>query len=97
MLTSPRMPPTSPNLASVETSGALTPSRKGPRPPLRRGQSIDGYSRAQLVRLVQWIESDELIRTEGELVMETMRELGFQKRGKKIVAAIQAPIRQARR
>jgi len=86
-----------PALASVETSGALPPSRKGPRPPLRRGQPIDAYSRAQLVRLVQWIESDELIRTEDELVVETMRELGFQKRGKKIVAAIQAAIRQARR
>jgi hypothetical protein len=30
-------------------------------------------------------------------VVETMRELGFQKRGKKIVAAIEAAIRPARR
>lgn len=45
----------------------------------------------------RWIESDELIRTQDELILETMRELGFQKRGKKIVAAIEAAIFQARR
>jgi hypothetical protein len=48
-------------------------------------------------RLVRWIESDELIRTKDELVLETIRELGFQRRGTKIVAAIEAAIWQARR
>jgi very-short-patch-repair endonuclease len=71
--------------------------RHGPRPPLRRGQSIDAYTQAVLVRLVRWIESDELIRTHDELVSETVRELGFQKRGSRIVAAVEAAIRQARR
>lgn len=72
-------------------------TRQGPRPPLRRGQPIDTYTQAQLVRLVRWIESDEQIRTQDELVLEMMRELRFQKRGKKIVAAIETAIRQARR
>jgi very-short-patch-repair endonuclease/DNA polymerase III delta prime subunit len=72
------------------------PARKGPFPPVSPGQPIDWYTQEQLVRLVRWIESDELIRTEDELLLETMRELGFQKRGKKIVAAIRAAIRQAR-
>jgi very-short-patch-repair endonuclease len=73
------------------------PTRTGSRPPLRRGEPIDHYTQADLVRLVRWIESDDLIRTEPELVMEMVRELGFQKRGKKIVAAIEAAILQARR
>lgn len=67
---------------SPTPTGHLAPARKGPRPPLRRGQPIDAYSRTQLIRLVQWIESDELIRTEDELLVETMRKLGFQKRGR---------------
>jgi hypothetical protein len=72
------------------------PRRHGARPPLRRGQPIDAYTRGQLVQLVRWIESDDQVRTQDELVLETMRELGFQKRGRKIVAAIEGAIRQAR-
>lgn len=75
----------------------VRPTRIGRGPPFPRGLPINEYTQAQLVRLIEWIESDELIRTEDELLVETMRELGFQKRGKKIVAAIRAAIRQARR
>jgi very-short-patch-repair endonuclease len=71
-------------------------ARQGQRPPISRYEPIDAYTQAQLVQLVRWIKSDDLIRTEDELVIETMRELGFQKRGKKIVAAILAAVRQAR-
>jgi len=73
------------------------PMRNGPRPPIRRGLGITDYSQSQLVRLVRWIESDDRLRTEDELLEETMRELGFQKRGSRIVAAIYQAIRQARR
>jgi len=63
----------------------------------RRRQPIDHYSQSQLVRLIRWIESDDLIRTEQELLDETVRELGFQKHGKNIVSAVKAAIQQARR
>jgi very-short-patch-repair endonuclease/DNA polymerase III delta prime subunit len=76
---------------------AESAARQRSRPPVRRGQPIDAYTQTQLAQLVRWIESDDLIRTQDELVLETMRELGFHKRGKKIVAAIEAAIRQARR
>jgi len=82
--------------APREVVEVATPSRQGSRPLLRRGQPIDTYTQAQLVRLVRWIESDELIRTKDDLVLETIRELGFQRRGTKIVIAIEAAIRQAR-
>ena len=52
---------------------------------------------SELVRLIRWIESDDLIRTEDELLVATMRELGFDRRGKKIVAVITAALRQARK
>jgi hypothetical protein len=48
------------------------------------------------VQVVRWIETDDLVRTEDDLLLDTMAELGFQKRGTKIVAAIRAAIRQAR-
>jgi very-short-patch-repair endonuclease/DNA polymerase III delta prime subunit len=71
--------------------------RNGPRPPLRRGRPITEYSRTGLVRLVRWIESDDLLRTEGELLEETMRELGFKRHGSRVVAAITQAIQEARR
>jgi hypothetical protein len=46
---------------------------------------------------LRWIELDELIWTKDELVLETLRELGFQRGGPKTVLAIEAAIRQARR
>jgi hypothetical protein len=48
------------------------------------------------MRLIHWIESDDLIRTEDELLLETMHELGFKRGGKKIVVRIRVAIKQAR-
>jgi len=72
-------------------------TRRGPRPPLRRGLPIDYYTPAQLIQVIRWIESDDQLRTEDELLVEAMRELGFQRHGKKIVSSLRAAIRQARR
>ena len=56
--------------------------RTGPRPWISRGQPIDAYSDTELLKLAQWIRSDDILRTEDELLQEMMRELGFQRRGK---------------
>lgn len=70
--------------------------RHGSRPAVRRGLPITDYTPAQLVRLIRWIESDDRLRTQDELLEETMRDLGFQKRGSRIVTAITQAIRHAR-
>jgi very-short-patch-repair endonuclease len=62
---------------------------RGPRPISVGRLSIDEYSGVELARLIQWIESDTLLRPKGQLIDEAMRESGFQRRGKKIVAAIE--------
>jgi hypothetical protein len=49
----------------------------------------------QLVAMVRWIESDTLLRTEEELLAELMTELGFRKRGSRIVEVLTAAIRAA--
>jgi hypothetical protein len=56
------------------------------------GLNIDAYSDAELVRLAHWIRTDDLLRTEDELLQEMMRELGFQRRGKNVVAKLTAAI-----
>jgi very-short-patch-repair endonuclease len=69
--------------------------RTGPRPWIIRGQPIEAYSDAELLRLAQWIRSDDILRTEDELLQEMMRELGFQRRGKNVVARLTAAITQS--
>ena len=45
---------------------------------------------------MRWIESDTLLRTEEELLTETMRTLGFTRKGSKITAALTDAITLAR-
>ena len=72
------------------------PPSRGPRPPVQPGQKIDDYSPGQLTSIIEWIESDGRLRTEDELLAEAMQELGFKRRGTKIVAALTEAIRRAR-
>ena len=71
--------------------------RRGPCPIQITGEGIDRYSHYQLVDLIQWIKSDTLLRTEDELLSEALRQLGFKKRGSRIVAGLTDAIRDARR
>lgn len=67
------------------------------RCPIRGGRaSIDAYSHRELVRLINWIESDTLLRTKEQLIEEAMFELGFKRRGAKILAALDRAIAEAR-
>jgi very-short-patch-repair endonuclease len=71
-------------------------SRRSPRPNVPRGWKIHEYWRHQLVEIVKWIESDDLLRTEDEVIDEAMRELGFRRRGANIVATLRWAVREAR-
>ncbi len=70
---------------------------RGPKPPVPPGLPIDQYTQRELVAIVRWIESDTLLRTEDQVLAEVVRVLGFQRRGTRIVAAMQQAIAQARR
>jgi hypothetical protein len=60
------------------------------------GRHLNEYSHAQLCAIVAWVQSDTLLRTEDQLLTETMRELGFQKRGKRIAEALVSAIKAQR-
>jgi very-short-patch-repair endonuclease len=66
--------------------------RMGPRPAITRGCPIDTYSDTELLSLAEWIRSDDVLRTQEELLHEMMQELGFQRRGKNVVARLMATI-----
>ena len=60
------------------------------------GQPIGAYTRAELVDLVRWIESDTLLRTEDEVLDEVVRQLEFSRKGARIRHAVLAAVREAR-
>ena len=95
-------PATSPPPSSTPNPQLVPSPRRGPRPRIpRKGtrgyDSIDDYPRSQLVHLVQWIESDTLLRTEDDLLREMMDQLGFKRSGKRITEALRQAIKEARR
>ena len=63
---------------------------------MQPGKKIDEYSPSQLIEIIEWLESDGRLRTEDELLSEAMQELGFKRRGTKIVAALRQAIAAAR-
>jgi very-short-patch-repair endonuclease len=69
---------------------------RGPRPSLRPGQPITEYSDRQLASVIRWIESDTLLRTEDELLTAFVSELGYRRRGTRIVEAFQRALAIAR-
>ncbi|MGE0816170.1 MAG: AAA domain-containing protein [Vicinamibacterales bacterium] len=75
--------------AAVERS----PAKRVQRPPVPQRDSIDEYLSSELRQLVRWVRSDGMLHTDQEIVAEVTRELGFRRRGAKIVAAIEAAIR----
>lgn len=77
------------------TALAQTQSQRGPRPSVPRGRPIAEYTHQQLVAMVNWVRSDTLLRTEEEIIEELMRELGFSRRGTRIVGALTRAIRTA--
>jgi very-short-patch-repair endonuclease len=89
--TAPEAPPE----AEPPRSGpGVAPPPRGPRPPVPSGRSINEYSNGDLDVVCRWIRSDTLLRTDDELLDEMMRQLGFKRRGSRIVERLQASIRR---
>jgi hypothetical protein len=63
---------------------------------VRLRETIDEYSDDDLARLVRWIESDGLLRTGEQLLGQMIEALGFERRGTRIVARIEAAIASSR-
>jgi very-short-patch-repair endonuclease/DNA polymerase III delta prime subunit len=59
-----------------------------PRPSFRRGLPIGEYSFAQLLAVILWINSDDVVRTHDEILDIAIKELGYARRGSKIVARL---------
>jgi very-short-patch-repair endonuclease len=58
---------------------------RGPRPAIPARKSIRAYSDAELLAFVRWLQSDSILRSDNEIIDDLIPELGFQRRGPRIV------------
>ena len=71
--------------------------RTFPKPSFVPGLGIDSYSPTTISNLVKHIRSDGVLRTREAELEEVLREMGFRRRGAKIVQAIESAQRAADR
>lgn len=60
-------------------------SRRGTRPDVRVGLKTDDYTEADLIAICRWLLRDGLQLDQEERLSQALRELGFKRRGRKIV------------
>ena len=89
----PPTPPTPQAAAVGRAESAVFEPQRGLRPRIGRRESIDDYRDDELLALLLWIRSDTLLRTEDHLVDELIDELGFARRGRRIVERLTTLIR----
>ena len=82
---------------TAPTKEAIDSGRQGHRPSLGFYSSIDDIQYTKLVALIDWLESDGLLRTADELVRLAQAELGFQRLGSRIDAKLRSAIEFAQR
>lgn len=84
-----------PTLAGKPTWHMAERRRTVSRPALSAGVPIDKHPISKLVDLVRHVRSDGVIRTKDEELAVLIEELGYSRRGSKIVAALTEAQRQA--
>ncbi|AUG80730.1 hypothetical protein CFP65_6059 [Kitasatospora sp. MMS16-BH015] len=86
-----------PEAAPVEEPAAAADSSNRPaKPDLTPGRPVTAYSADELTALVRWIDSDEITRTDDELLRAAMKELGFSRLGPRIKEALGTAVTTAR-
>lgn len=81
--------------AAIHSGQSAKPIRTQ-RPNLPKYMPINDYWPSQLQQLAAWVESDGLLRTEEEVLNEMVADLGYGRRGSRIVAALTTAIRASR-
>jgi len=83
----PHEKPTRPAELPPKATGVRTA-----RPAIPLRENIDEYELEELVRLIRWIKSDGRLRTDEEILIEAVQELGFKRRGARIEVKLRTAI-----
>jgi very-short-patch-repair endonuclease len=58
--------------------------RRASRPTIPQRPRIDDYSDNELLSLLQWVQSDQVLRSNDEIIRQLLPQLGFQRLGPRI-------------
>ncbi|HEX4830857.1 MAG TPA: AAA domain-containing protein [Trebonia sp.] len=96
----PGQPAATPGSDPVPAPGGQAAARSTRNPALNPGlvpgYPIGDYTSPELRQLAAWIRSDDVLRTDDELLAVMMHELDFQRQGARIVAALSQAIAETR-
>jgi very-short-patch-repair endonuclease len=81
-------PTTAPDIPGID-------ARRGPRPPAPRRGTIDEYGFEEIVSICRWLLQDGLLLNRDTRIDQAIEQLGFQRRGSKIVQRIDAALDRA--
>jgi very-short-patch-repair endonuclease len=82
--------------AEIKTAaGAQAVPQRGARPRIPEHDDAEDYTPQELTRLIRWIKSDGRLRTDDEIMLEALHELGFKRRGPKIEQVLREAIKEA--
>ena len=83
------------SIAQLHSASVAAPAARSNRPPIPPGLKIGEYTIHDLIDIVRWIKSDDVVRTDDQILEEVMDDLGFSRRGSRITAAINEAIGKA--
>jgi len=90
-------PPAIPLVPAQPVAPIAATAVRSAKPLVAPGRPIADYHARELEAMVRWVESDGKLRTDDEIMSEVVRELGFFRRGTRIVEAVNAVIQSVRR
>lgn len=76
---------------------SVTPSSCASASARQVHKTIDQYSDQELDRIVEWIVSDGLLRTDEEIICDIFKELPFQRLGSRIRERLLNVVQSSRR
>ena len=91
----PTPEPVEPEAVAMPDPPAPQPQR-GPKPNVGPKRPITEYTTRQIREVIDWVNSDNILRTEDETIQEVSRALGFQRRGTRITTTIRNAIHSQR-
>jgi very-short-patch-repair endonuclease len=87
-------PPAQPSPRPALMKAPDIAARRGPRPPVPQ-RKIDEYSLEEIVSICRWLLRDGLLPDRDTRIDQAIEQLGFQRRGSKIVQRVNAALDRA--
>jgi very-short-patch-repair endonuclease len=88
---------TTPSIVSTNTESAARAKARSAKPYVWPSSNIYHHSEDEIQRVIEWICSDGILRSDDEILMEAVPALGFQRRGRLVDERLRESVARWRR